>query len=208
MSKSKSSGSTQTVPSASSITLPSGKTLAETIKAVESQIAGMPSSSATTAGSNAAPGNASIGTLQNAVGQPMIKTSPAMQTPATQSSLGAHSATGSGGGDTGQILNKRRLQELVREIDPNEQLDDDVEEVLLQIADDFIENIVTHSCQLAKHRQASSIEVRDVQLHLERNWNMWIPGFGSDDPRPYKKSTTTEAHKQRMALLKKNLKKY
>lgn len=25
---------------------------------------------------------------------------------------------------------------------------------------------------------------------------MWIPGFGSDEIRPYKKACTTEAHKQ------------
>ena len=25
---------------------------------------------------------------------------------------------------------------------------------------------------------------------------MWIPGFGSEEVRPYKKSATTEAHKQ------------
>lgn len=31
---------------------------------------------------------------------------------------------------------------------------------------------------------------------LERQWNMWIPGFGSDEIRPYKKACTTEAHKQ------------
>jgi len=30
----------------------------------------------------------------------------------------------------------------------------------------------------------------------ERHWNMWIPGFGSDEVRPYKRSATTEAHKQ------------
>ena len=42
----------------------------------------------------------------------------------------------------------------------------------------------------------------------DRNWNMWVPGFGSDELRPYKKAATTEAHKQRMALIKKTLKKY
>lgn len=31
---------------------------------------------------------------------------------------------------------------------------------------------------------------------LDRNWNMWIPGFGSEDLRPYKKAPATEAHKQ------------
>jgi len=34
------------------------------------------------------------------------------------------------------------------------------------------------------------------ELLAERHWNMWIPGFGSDEVRPYKRSATTEAHKQ------------
>ncbi|XP_059612080.1 transcription initiation factor TFIID subunit 12 isoform X2 [Phlebotomus argentipes] len=107
-----------------------------------------------------------------------------------------------------QILTKPRLQELVREIDPTEQLDEEVEELLLQIADDFVENTVTAACLLAKHRKVSKVEVKDVQLHLERNWNMWIPGFGTDELRPYKRATVTEAHKQRLALIKKAIKKY
>ena len=40
-----------------------------------------------------------------------------------------------------QVLDKKRLQELVKEVDPNEQLDEDVEELLLHIADDFIEQV-------------------------------------------------------------------
>ncbi|KAF5892281.1 transcription initiation factor TFIID subunit 12, partial [Clarias magur] len=95
-----------------------------------------------------------------------------------------------------QVLSKKKLHDLVREIDPNEQLDEDVEEMLLQVADDFIESVVTAACQLARHRKSNTLEVKDVQLHLERQWNMWIPGFGSDEIRPYKKACTTEAHKQ------------
>ena len=30
----------------------------------------------------------------------------------------------------------------------------------------------------------------------ERQWNMWIPGYGSEEIRPFKKACTTEAHKQ------------
>merc|ERR1719292_98614 len=98
-----------------------------------------------------------------------------------------------------QVLDKKRLNELVKEVDPAEQLDDEVEDVLLQIADDFIEQTVSQACSLAKHRKANTIDVRDVQIVLERSWNMWIPGFGTEDIRPYKRSATTEAHKQRMA---------
>ncbi|KAL5010162.1 hypothetical protein ScPMuIL_012467 [Solemya velum] len=108
----------------------------------------------------------------------------------------------------GRVLDKRRLQELVKEVDPLEQLDEDVEEVLLQIADDFIESVVSSSCLVCKHRHSNTLEVKDVQLHLERNWNMWIPGFGSDEIKPYRKSASTEAHRQRMALIRKTMKKY
>lgn len=45
--------------------------------------------------------------------------------------------------DDDKILSKKRLQELVKEIDSNEQLDDDVEDMLMQIADDFIESLVS-----------------------------------------------------------------
>ncbi|XP_071818937.1 transcription initiation factor TFIID subunit 12-like [Apostichopus japonicus] len=109
--------------------------------------------------------------------------------------------------DNSQVLNKKKIQDLVREIDPNTQLDEDVEEMLLQIADDFIENIVTAGCQLAKHRKSSTLEVRDVLLHLERNWNMWIPGYTSEENRQVKRPAATEAHKQRMTLIRKTLKK-
>jgi transcription initiation factor TFIID subunit 12 len=104
-------------------------------------------------------------------------------------------------------LDKRRIGDLLKEVDPLEQLDEDVEELLSQIADDFIDNVVTSACQLARHRKSGTVEVRDVQLHLERHWNMWIPGFGSEELQPYKKQATTEAHRQRLALIKKTLKK-
>eukprot|EP00096_Caligus_rogercresseyi_P013297 TRINITY_DN5971_c0_g1_i1.p1 TRINITY_DN5971_c0_g1~~TRINITY_DN5971_c0_g1_i1.p1 ORF type:complete len:198 (-),score=73.55 TRINITY_DN5971_c0_g1_i1:77-670(-) len=110
--------------------------------------------------------------------------------------------------ETTQVLDRKRLQQLVKEVDPNEQLDEDVEELLLHIADDFIEQTVSATCALAKHRKAPTIEVRDVQFILERNWNMWIPGFGTEEVRPYKKSSMAEAHRSRMALIKKTLKKY
>lgn len=109
---------------------------------------------------------------------------------------------------TAPVLNKQRITELVREVDPTEQLEEEVEEMLLSIADDFIESTVNAACRLAKHRGARSLDVKDVQMYLERNWHMWLPGFGTDELRPYKRAPTTEAHKQRLALIRKAIKKY
>lgn len=55
---------------------------------------------------------------------------------------------------------------MVKEVDPTEQLDEEVEEMLLQLADDFVETTVNAACLLAKHRHANTVEVKDVQLHL------------------------------------------
>ena len=64
------------------------------------------------------------------------------------------------------MLNKQRITELVREVDPTEQLEEEVEEMLLSIADDFIESTVNAACRLAKYRGARSLDVKDVQMYL------------------------------------------
>ncbi|KAG0727412.1 Transcription initiation factor TFIID subunit 12 [Chionoecetes opilio] len=118
------------------------------------------------------------------------------------------SSTNASADTTAAVLNKQRITELVREVDPTEQLEEEVEEMLLSIADDFIESTVNAACRLAKHRGARSLDVKDVQMYLERNWHMWLPGFGTDELRPYKRAPTTEAHRQRLALIRKAIKKY
>lgn len=69
-----------------------------------------------------------------------------------------------------QFLSKARLQDLVKEVDPTEQLDEEVEEMLLQLADDFVETTVNAACLIAKHRHANTVEVKDVQLHLGKEF--------------------------------------
>lgn len=114
------------------------------------------------------------------------------------------------------VIDKQRLQELVTEIDPHEQLDEEVEDCLLQMTDDFIDKLVANACSMAKHRGSNALEVRDIQLILEKYYNISIPGFGQplnvlnrlNRSANNNHNSTTEAHKQRLGLIKRTLKKF
>ncbi len=97
-----------------------------------------------------------------------VKVEPGASAAASSSSSSAASsaADNSLSAAANQVLDRRRLQELVKEVDVNEQLDEDVEDLLLHIADDFIEQTVSQAAQLAKHRKASTVDVKDVQMVL------------------------------------------
>lgn len=104
-----------------------------------------------------------------------------------------------------QILSKRSIRELVNQMDPSEKLDSEVEDVLVDIGEDFIESITTFACSLAKHRKSSTLEAKDILLHVERNWNITLPGFGGDEVKCYKKQITNDIHKERLAVIKKSM---
>lgn len=107
-----------------------------------------------------------------------------------------------------QVLTKQRLQDLVRETDSTLNLEEEVEEIILSYVDEFVDRCLNGAALIAKNRHVNSIEVKDVQQFLNRNYSMWTPGFGTDELKPYKRSLTTDAHKQRIALIRKTLKKY
>ena len=45
----------------------------------------------------------------------------------------------------------------------------------------------------------------DVLLHLDKQWNITVPGFGGEEYRSYKRPTVAETHRQRLALVRKSL---
>jgi transcription initiation factor TFIID subunit 12 len=102
-------------------------------------------------------------------------------------------------------MSKSKLQNLARDIDPASILEDDVIELLLKLSEDFIDNVVSGSCSLAKHRRSQTLDVQDVKLYLNTQWDLQIPGFPVDDTKH--KKLAGEAHKQRLALIRKTLKR-
>ncbi|KAG0456311.1 hypothetical protein HPP92_024099 [Vanilla planifolia] len=103
-----------------------------------------------------------------------------------------------------QILSKRSIQELVAQINPHEKLDPEVEDVLIEIADDFVESITLAACSMAKHRKSTVLEAKDILLYVERHWNMTLPGFGGDEIKCYKKPFSNDIHKERLAVIRKS----
>lgn len=105
--------------------------------------------------------------------------------------------------DTERVMSKRKLRELVKVVGVDEGdgetvIDGDVEELLLDLADDFITNVTAFACRLAKHRKSDNLESKDIQLHLEKNWNIRIPGYSSDEIRSTRKWNPSHAYSQKL----------
>ena len=143
---------------------------------------------------------------------------PALTKPSTDETYVADGSSGRRKSTPGDQSMRRSIQDLVSSIDPNVKIDPEVEDVsrvrfaccscytykyfqlLLDIADEFIDSVTNFGCRLAKHRGGDTLDIKDLQLHLgaspfldhcankpivslERNHNIRIPGFSSDETR-------------------------
>jgi transcription initiation factor TFIID subunit 12 len=74
-------------------------------------------------------------------------------------------------------------------------------QTLLDVADEFVDNVITSACQLAKIRGAQTLELRDIQLILERNYNIRVPGYASDELRTVRRIQPTQGWAQKMSAV-------
>jgi transcription initiation factor TFIID subunit 12 len=58
---------------------------------------------------------------------------------------------------------------------------------VLNMADSFIDNVLHVACRNAKERGSKVLEIRDIQLVLERTYNIRVPGYSSDELRTVRK---------------------
>uniref|UniRef100_A0A1I8A1Y1 Transcription initiation factor TFIID subunit 12 n=1 Tax=Steinernema glaseri TaxID=37863 RepID=A0A1I8A1Y1_9BILA len=111
----------------------------------------------------------------------------------------------------GPVLTREALDRVVKSVDPHETLEDDVADAICVMMDEFIDDVIGHASRVARHRGGTRLEGRDVSYALEHFFDMPMSaeGFctGSQAIAARNRPTTNDAHQQRMALIKKTLKK-
>ncbi|PHH70311.1 hypothetical protein CDD82_7212 [Ophiocordyceps australis] len=114
------------------------------------------------------------GTLGGVMNQPAVSRVPAYN----------HDAEGD------HVLSKKKLDELVRQVcggsaegHEGSLLAPEVEENVLNMADMFVDGVLQDACRNAKERGSKVLEIRDIQMVLERTYNIRVPGYSSDELR-------------------------
>jgi transcription initiation factor TFIID subunit 12 len=69
------------------------------------------------------------------------------------------------------------------------------------MADSFVDNVLHAACRNAKERGSKVLEIRDLQLVLERTYNVRVPGYSSDELRTTRKIQPSPAWITKMSAI-------
>lgn len=69
------------------------------------------------------------------------------------------------------------------------------------MADSFVDSVLHAACRIAKERGAKTLEIRDIQLVLERGYNIRIPGYSSEELRMVRKIQPSAAWINKMSAV-------
>ena len=50
------------------------------------------------------------------------------------------------------------------------------------MADEFVNRVTRRAAEYAKHRRSATLDAVDVQLCLEKHWNIVVPGIPTQTP--------------------------
>lgn len=105
-----------------------------------------------------------------------------------------------------KVYNKRKIGELIKSLMPKDMdgsiVEPEVEDIVGDLIDEFVDNVTKFSVRLAKHRKAERVEPKDVHVHLERNWNIRVPGtVGKDEVEIVRKPAVTKSYMAKMDLV-------
>lgn len=103
-----------------------------------------------------------------------------------------------------KLSNKRKINELIKDLSPPDMdgaTDPDVDELISDLIDEFVDNVSKFACKLAKHRKSDHVEIKDLQLHLERNWNIRIPGYLPDEVTVFQRSVPSKSYIHKLDTL-------
>ncbi|VDN57241.1 unnamed protein product [Dracunculus medinensis] len=115
-------------------------------------------------------------------------------------------------------LERVRLDDLAQQIDPSSVLEDSVKDILLEFVDNFVEELIERSCKVSRHRGSTILEAKDVEFALKNYYNfphinrsgglaaaLLSPVNNSQDIASH--NADFNAHNQRMAMIRKTIKK-
>ncbi len=102
---------------------------------------------------------------------------------------------------TPQQGQKKKIDDLVNQLDDKLKVDTEARHMLLSLADEFIENTVQQACQIARMR-GTTLEVGDLQSYLDKAYNMRVPSGFENKTQLKKKPTLSHNHQARVNLVK------
>lgn len=98
------------------------------------------------------------------------------------------------------------MSELLHKIDPSASLDPLAEEFLLDIADDFIDSIVSLAAEAAKNRKSDTLQASDVNYVIQRKFGAYTTDVGSMKELQLEPDfVPNQAHQKRMKAIKETL---
>jgi len=85
------------------------------------------------------------------------------------------------------------------------QVPPEVEELLLDVGDDFLEHVAAGAAALARHRGSDTLDAEDVRLHCERVWGIPLPGHVEVKAQPLEAKQPSASHNARLAAIRRTL---